>query len=691
MALSGSVTTNGYDGRKYTVSWTATQSVPNNTSTISYSVSCAGSNSGAHWYAERTLQVVIAGTTVINKTERVQREAGVFHTGTVTVQHANDGTKTFSISIKVAIYDVYVNATGSGTFTLNTIARASTILSTPVGFFVGNLLNVKWKPASTSFKYKIKVTCGSWSGMTDYISPNTTDEYVYQLDTDTLMDDGDSLLNYSTSSPTVSIVISLYTYSGSTQIGNASSINVELNIPTGTEYYPKINSSSFTLVNNNSVINGWNVAVAGYSSMKIEASASGVFNSTIISYDISGSYNTSISGNPLVYDGAVLTTSGTKTFSVVAVDSRGRTSSPVSNTITVYGYSKPSVSNIIVTRQSSNPKVVYVKASWTWATVNNKNTATCTLKYRKHNTVAWTTYGTLQNGYDTKLTTAFDEYSSYDFKITVTDALGNYATADASISTQRVTLDGRAGGKGLGIGKVSEYDMMEVAMPSLFYDSSEFQSPVVFDSSSSFVGEITMDSFAKSFRDDIAFWQHRNDTGVGVGFGVGSAGINRGIYDEKFDDWILCRNSATSKTNEINGDTTIHGNLYADNIEYSGYKTDITNKTIVSGTDWITVGELNSSVLPVGIIYLEVVVRFDYSESGRRQLDIAYLNGVLNEVHNLGIGWTDYRNAVTGNYAYCRVSGVVNTKKYTDMYIRVKQNSGSSLGCVIRYTYFRFI
>ena len=46
MALSGSFDTSGYEGRKWRFSWTATQNVANNTSTISWSVSAIGGSAG---------------------------------------------------------------------------------------------------------------------------------------------------------------------------------------------------------------------------------------------------------------------------------------------------------------------------------------------------------------------------------------------------------------------------------------------------------------------------------------------------------------------------------------------------------------------------------------------------------------------------------------------------------------------
>ena len=74
MALNGSVHTNDYETRYYTVDWTADQSVGNNSSTIHWTLSCAGGKAygGAGWYAERDLRVYVAGNLVVNKTDFVK-------------------------------------------------------------------------------------------------------------------------------------------------------------------------------------------------------------------------------------------------------------------------------------------------------------------------------------------------------------------------------------------------------------------------------------------------------------------------------------------------------------------------------------------------------------------------------------------------------------------------------------------
>ena len=125
MATSGSVSTSKYDGRYYTVSWTAKQSIPNNQSTITWTLKAVGGN--VSWYAERTLKVLIDGTSVFSKTARKERYAETIATGTKVIKHDSQGNADFKIEIQAAVYVDSVNCTGSETFVLTQIKRPSTL------------------------------------------------------------------------------------------------------------------------------------------------------------------------------------------------------------------------------------------------------------------------------------------------------------------------------------------------------------------------------------------------------------------------------------------------------------------------------------------------------------------------------------------------------------------------------------
>ena len=132
MALSGTLTVNGYDGRNYFFKWTATQNISSNSSTINWTISCSGG--GSDWYAERTGICQAAGKTLWNKTERVQRYAGTITSGSFTVQHDANGNASFNASMTVSIYDADFLYSNQAWFTLDRIYRGVAYISSGTSF-----------------------------------------------------------------------------------------------------------------------------------------------------------------------------------------------------------------------------------------------------------------------------------------------------------------------------------------------------------------------------------------------------------------------------------------------------------------------------------------------------------------------------------------------------------------------------
>lgn len=469
MALSGKVETatytpsNSSNTWKVVLNWTATQSVANNTSTISWNIKVSTTSSTGYVVVSE-IRAKINGTEVYYRSHDNHTNGyngTQIASGTTTVDHNSDGTKSVAMSIEAGIYQWAINKSGSNTFTLDTIARASSI-TTATNKTLGNACSITWTPASSSFTYKLKFSLGNWSYTTGTISPNSTSAYTYTGYTLPL-----AVANQLPSATTGTMTAYLYTYNGSTQIGSTASKTFTVTVPS--TVIPTLSNVSATIVNDNSVINGWGVAVAGYTKVRVSASASGSYSSTISSFTISGGYSTTQTGTSLSYTGAVISSSGSKTFTVTAKDSRSRSSSSsTTSAITFYAYSKPTVSSFTVARSSSNAKKVVVKADWTFSSVNSKNAATATLYYKKSSNTSWTTYGTIAKNTNVTLTNDFDETSSYNFKVVVTDSLSNSAQEEGFVSTIEVTMDFRAGGKGLGIGKIAETDNLEIAFDTIF-------------------------------------------------------------------------------------------------------------------------------------------------------------------------------------------------------------------------------
>lgn len=133
MALNGVVTTTAYDGRYLQLNWSATQSIADNKSVITWELVGAG-DAKYGYYTSGAFKVVIGGITVLEKDTdyRIDLYKGTeVASGTVDIPHNTDGTKAISITVEAAIYERYVNKSGSGTFTLDTIPRAAIITSAP--------------------------------------------------------------------------------------------------------------------------------------------------------------------------------------------------------------------------------------------------------------------------------------------------------------------------------------------------------------------------------------------------------------------------------------------------------------------------------------------------------------------------------------------------------------------------------
>lgn len=470
MALSGSFYKYPTSSFGLYCEWTGTQSISGNYTDvtmkvyINYYTLSVGSRSDSTVSINGTSETYTASA--ISDMSSTSYHKKLIKTYTVRVPHNSDGTKSCALSASWRFSGTYSGVsigtiTASTTVTLDSIPRASNI-TIATNKTLGNACSITWTPASTSYTFKLKFSLGSWSYTTGTISPNKTSAYTYTGYTLPLV-----VANQLPSATTGTMTAYLYTYNGSTQIGSTASKTFTVTVPS--TIIPTLSNVSATIVNSNSVINGWGVAVAGYTKVNISANANGSYGSTINSFTISGGYSKIKNNTNLNYIGEVISSSGNKIFTVSANDSRGRSSDSKSTTaITFYAYSKPKVSSFTVTRSSNNAKKIVVKANWIFSSVNSKNAATATLYYKKSSNTSWVTYGTIAKNTSITLTNDFEETSSYNFKVVVIDSLSNSAQEEGFIPTIRVTMDFRAGGKGLGIGKIAETDNLEIAFDTIF-------------------------------------------------------------------------------------------------------------------------------------------------------------------------------------------------------------------------------
>lgn len=435
MATSGSITKSFSTYYTLKIDWVInSQDATNNTSNVTFTAKLVAGSGYINSSANKNISMKINGTEYSSTcTVGIDKnQTKTLMTKTVNIPHNSDGIKSCSVSctlrIAVTLNGSYVSSvTASGTADFNTIARASTIYSvtSSVSINGSNKVSVVWIPKSTSHYFKLKFTLGTKSETVSIGNPNTTSAYTYSYTVPT------SFINGIPSATSGTMTVYLYTYSSSsygTQIGSTSSKTLTATVPS--TVVPTFTSLSASIVNANSVINGWNVAVKGYSKVKLTASGSGVYGSTISSYVYSSGYSVTTTSSE--YTGGIINNSGAITFTGKVKDSRGRLSESKSATVTFYDYTKPSISSFSVLRDSSDATKINIEATFSYSSVNGKNSVNAQLYYKLKSEASYEASITLTSGVESYLT-GFAENLAYDFKVVVTDSIGSSATSTKQI------------------------------------------------------------------------------------------------------------------------------------------------------------------------------------------------------------------------------------------------------------------
>ena len=243
MASSGSITTGQKEGRSVTLSWTlSSQNIANNTSTIAWTLKGSGSASG--WVMSGGFKAVINGTTVYSSStdNRIQLKNGtVVASGSLTIAHNSDGTKSFNLSCEASVYTYAVSVSASGTHTLNTIPRASSVSATSVN--MGSATTITISRASSSFTHTLTYAFGNSTGTITTKTTSTSVSWTPAL----------TLANQIPSTTSGTCTITCDTYNGSSKIGTKT-CTLTLTVPSSVK--PTISSLTATRVDG-SVPTAW--------------------------------------------------------------------------------------------------------------------------------------------------------------------------------------------------------------------------------------------------------------------------------------------------------------------------------------------------------------------------------------------------------------------------------------------------
>lgn len=376
---------------------------------------------------------------------------------TLTVPHEPDGSGT----IKVRTWmDTDISAgviqKDSGTITLTTIPRKST-LSVSNGE-LGKAQTLKATRKSDSFTHTLTWTCGAHKGTIATKSSAVSWTFTPSKE----------LSKEAPYGSKVCCSFKLTTYNGKNAVGSDSK-DVWYTIPSTIKP-----ACSLSLSDHKHYEKTYGGYIQGESMLDVTITATEAYDSPISQY--------SASVNGTTYSSSTFTTGVLKTdgeqvpISATVKDGRGRYGS-TSSTFKVLPYKRPQITNLKVRRCNSdgtaNDLGAYCQVSFRCiiTSLSNKNTKSCTLKYRQSGATNWTNAPAISlPSYDSSCSPpviAMSEEHSYEVMVTATDAFGS-TNASTSVSTGYCLYHIPASGKGITFGGIAEGDGFNVKMGATF-------------------------------------------------------------------------------------------------------------------------------------------------------------------------------------------------------------------------------
>lgn len=423
------------------------QSIANNTSNVTVGVRASWTG-GSYNLLQKSGWLTIDGTkyTFTNSFNDKQTTSGtkLLFEKTVNVTHSSTGTKTLACSAS------YTSGVSSGTVAasaskvLTTIPRKSTL--TASNGTLGTAQTLKVTRQASSFTHTITYTCGSASGTVCTKSSNTSISWTPPL----------SLASQNTTGTSVSVTFTITTYNGSTSVGSNTK-SITCSIPSSVKP-----SCSVSVTDATDIYNTYGAFVEGLSQFKVTVTPTKSYGSDIKSYKTTANGSTYTSSS---FTTGVLLSSGSLTVSTTVTDKRGRSGS-ASVTKTVLDYSVPVISKLTVRRCNENGtdndqgEYVQVIFSASVTSLNNKNSASYILKYKKTSDAGYTTipFSDYTNTYSvTNASYIFpaNSSSSYDVELDVKDS-HNTSSRVTTASTGFTLMHWGVSGDCMGIGKIAE-------------------------------------------------------------------------------------------------------------------------------------------------------------------------------------------------------------------------------------------
>jgi len=442
MATSGSFNTTDYEGRYLRFAWALqSQSYDNNNSVIAWTLTGAGQGS-ATWYKAGNFKVTINGVVVYLSATRINLYNGTqVASGTLTIAHENDGTKTFSVSAEAAIHVNEVNVSGSDSYELPAINRYASITSAPDFTDEDNPLITYINPlGNDADSLQACISLDSVNPLIAYRDiDKTKSNYTFELTSSeraTLRSeaaDSNTLTVYFV----VKTVIDGQTYT-STLSSIMSIVNATPNIRGIT--YQDTNATTTAITGDSRKI------VQNKSTLRISATNINAYKAaTLVSVTITINDVTktaSLSGSSLNnfnYDFGTIDIAGGNTYAEITVtDSRGNTYA-TGVLISTYAWQEPTAI-ISCDRQNGYLSDTDLTVSGFYDSLGGNNSLTLQYQYKEHDGDTWSTLTTITSGISETLT--LDNTKAWQVRVIAADLLGSTTYIIAvSVGTPLVFYD----------------------------------------------------------------------------------------------------------------------------------------------------------------------------------------------------------------------------------------------------------
>ena len=375
MASSGS-TYVSFARHRLVFEWNiAYQSIPSNNSVITGKLFLQSMDVYGAMYAPASN----AGSMTINGERRTWTNSSdlsanqkkLLFAGNWTIPHNADGTKSFSFSstynINVTFNGVYYgNITVSGSGTLNTIPRTSSVSVSPSTINFGDKTRIHINRASSSFTHTLTF---KWSD-----SNNTFASKINYVDYD--FTPSIDLSRYIPNGTSGWGTIVCDTYSGGTKIGS-SSAKLTINTVNDSRFQPVINGFTISEGNPEVTTAVGAVYVQSKSKLKVDVNASSKMYSTISKIETKVG-NATYTGSSIM--SGFVAESGNLNIIVTATDSRGYKATS-SKTINLVPYHNPT-NTISALRRKDAQEIVDITWSGTSKAIGVDNTMGYKIEYQ---------------------------------------------------------------------------------------------------------------------------------------------------------------------------------------------------------------------------------------------------------------------------------------------------------------------